>query len=34
MSIIGQPPLYKIVHGRDVKYAYTDHELNEIMKEL
>ncbi len=29
---IGQPPLYKIMHGRDVKYAYTDQQLNEIMK--
>lgn len=30
---IAQPPLYKIVKGRDTKYAYTDQELNAIMKE-
>jgi len=29
---IGQPPLYKVVKGRDVKYAYSDQQLNEIMK--
>jgi DNA gyrase subunit B len=29
---IGQPPLYKVVHGREVKYAYTDQQLNEVMK--
>ncbi len=29
---IGQPPLYKIAKGREVKYAYSDSELNEIMK--
>ena len=29
---IGQPPLYKISKGRDIKYAYTDNQLNEIMK--
>ncbi len=29
---IGQPPLYKIAKGRDIKYAYSDNELNEIMK--
>jgi len=29
---IGQPPLYKVAHGRDVKYAYNDQQLNEIMK--
>ncbi len=29
---IGQPPLYKVVHGREVKYAYSDQQLNEIMK--
>ncbi len=30
---IGQPPLYKVARGRDVKYAYTDQQLNELMKE-
>ncbi len=29
---IGQPPLYKVTKGREVKYAYTDKELDEIMK--
>ena len=29
---IGQPPLYKVVHGREVRYAYTDQQLDEIMK--
>jgi DNA gyrase subunit B len=29
---IAQPPLYKIIKGREVKYAYTDQELNSIMK--
>jgi DNA gyrase subunit B len=30
---IGQPPLYKITKGRDVKYAYSDAQLNEAMKQ-
>ncbi len=30
---IGQPPLYKVTRGREVKYAYSDNELNEIMKQ-
>ncbi len=30
---IGQPPLYKVSKGREVKYAYTDQQLNAIMKE-
>jgi DNA gyrase subunit B len=28
---IGQPPLYKIMHGKETKYAYSDQQLNEIM---
>lgn len=28
-----QPPLYKITLGKTIKYAYSDNELNEIMKE-
>ncbi len=31
---IGQPPLYKVVKGRDVRYAYSDQQLNDIMKEF
>ncbi len=27
-----QPPLYKIAHGKEVKYAYSDTELNKIME--
>ncbi|HHY96776.1 MAG TPA: DNA topoisomerase IV subunit B, partial [Acholeplasma sp.] len=29
-----QPPLYKVSHGRNVKYAYSDEELNEITSKL
>ncbi len=29
---IGQPPLYRIARGREVRYAYTDAELNEALK--
>jgi DNA gyrase subunit B len=29
---IGQPPLFKITKGREVKYAFTDKELEAIMK--
>lgn len=29
---IGQPPLYKIAKGREIRYAYSDAQLNEIMK--
>ncbi len=29
---IGQPPLFKVTRGREVKYAYTDRQLDEIMK--
>jgi DNA gyrase subunit B len=31
---IGQPPLYKVTKARDVRYAYSDQELNVIMKEF
>lgn len=31
---IAQPPLYKISHGKVVKYAYSDAELEEIKKEF
>ncbi len=30
---IAQPPLYKINVGRDVKYAYSDAEMNILLKE-
>ncbi len=30
---IAQPPLYKISIGRDVKYAYSDAEMNILLKE-
>ena len=30
---IAQPPLYKVSHGREVKYAYSDSELSALMKE-
>ena len=29
---LATPPLYRITHGKEVKYAYSDSELNEIMK--
>jgi len=29
---IGQPPLYKIVKGREARYAYSEQQLTEIMK--
>ena len=29
---IGQPPLYKASKGKDVKYAYSDQQLAEILK--
>jgi DNA gyrase subunit B len=29
---IGQPPLYKISRGKEVRYAYSDAQLNEILK--
>ncbi len=31
---IAQPPLYKIQHGRQIEYAYTDKELDVILKEM
>jgi DNA gyrase subunit B len=30
---IAQPPLYKMTKGREVKYAYSDSEMNKIMEE-
>ena len=30
---IAQPPLYKIVYGKNVCYAYSDEELNQIQEE-
>jgi DNA gyrase subunit B len=29
---IAQPPLYKIQIGKEIKYAYSDKEKNEILK--
>jgi DNA gyrase subunit B len=29
---IAQPPLYKMAAGKDIRYAYTEDEKNEIMK--
>ncbi len=34
MIYIAQPPLYRIQKGRKVRYAYTDEELEEALKEL
>ncbi|MFI5412768.1 MAG: hypothetical protein ACHQX1_02660, partial [Candidatus Micrarchaeales archaeon] len=31
---IGQPPLYKVTRGRDVRYVYTDQQLTDVMKEF
>ncbi|OLN22341.1 DNA gyrase subunit B [Domibacillus antri] len=31
---IAQPPLYKVQQGKQISYAYNDHELNEIMAAL
>jgi DNA gyrase subunit B len=31
---IAQPPLYKIVQGKEIYYAYNDEEKNEILKKL
>jgi len=31
---IAQPPLYKILQGKEVYYAYNDEEKNEIAKKL
>lgn len=31
---IAQPPLYKIAQGKNVYYAYSDNQLNDVLKEL
>jgi len=31
---IAQPPLYKIQHGKDIKYAYADEEKDAIMEDM
>ena len=31
---IAQPPLYKLQYGRQIEYAYTDKELDLILKEM
>lgn len=31
---IAQPPLYKIQKGKNIKYAYTDNQLQKILSEL
>jgi DNA gyrase subunit B len=31
---IAQPPLYKILQGKEIYYAYNDEEKNEILKKL
>ncbi|OGH42427.1 MAG: DNA topoisomerase IV subunit B [Candidatus Levybacteria bacterium RIFCSPLOWO2_02_FULL_36_8b] len=31
---IAQPPLYKIQHGKEIKYAYSDDEKDKILKEM
>lgn len=31
---IAQPPLFKVQQGKNISYAYNDHELNEIMKTI
>ncbi len=31
---IAQPPLYKVYKGKNEKYAYSDDELNEALKEI
>ena len=31
---IAQPPLYRIAHKNEVKYAYTEEEKDAILKEL
>ena len=29
---IAQPPLYKVSRGKDIKYVYSDNELNQLIK--
>ncbi len=31
---IAQPPLFKVKKGRDIQYAYTDHELTKILDKI
>ncbi len=31
---IAQPPLYKIARGKDVRYAYTDTEKDDVLKDM
>jgi DNA gyrase subunit B len=31
---IAQPPLYKITQGRDIQYAYSDRELDQLLKDV
>lgn len=31
---IAQPPLYKIVKGKNIRYAYSDKEMNTILEEI
>ncbi|MGI6450800.1 MAG: DNA topoisomerase (ATP-hydrolyzing) subunit B [Desulfitobacteriia bacterium] len=31
---IAQPPLFKIKKGKDIKYAYSDQELNKILEKI
>lgn len=31
---LAQPPLYKVEKGKDVRYAYSDEELNKMLTEL
>ncbi len=31
---IAQPPLYRVQHGKDIRYAYTDEELDKLVKEF
>lgn len=31
---IAQPPLFKIKKGKDIKYAFSDHELNQILNQI
>lgn len=31
---IAQPPLYKIQHGKDIQYAYSDEQKDEVLKSI